>query len=130
MTELIICTTCRPADNPREQRAAGELLLEAVQAEQAFGDHPDRDAVRVRGVACTAGCSRACTVAFQAAGKHSYQFGDLRPGADTARQLMDCAVLHHQSPDGMLARDSRPSLLRNGMLCRLPPTIPHPGDPI
>ncbi|HMN92329.1 MAG TPA: hypothetical protein PKC60_03770 [Hydrogenophaga sp.] len=40
MTELII-TTRRPADNPCEQRAAGELLLEAVQAEQVFGDRPD-----------------------------------------------------------------------------------------
>jgi len=71
MTELIICTTCRQADNPRGQRADGEVLLEAVQGMQAFGEHPDWPAVRVRGVACTAGCSRACTVAFQAAGKHS-----------------------------------------------------------
>jgi len=127
MTELIICTTCRRADSPRDQRAAGERLLEAVQSEQSFGEHPEWGVVRVRGVACTAGCSRACTVAFQAAGKHSYQFGDLSPAADTARQLLDCAVLHQQSPDGMLARDSRPSLLRDGMLCRLPPVLPPAG---
>jgi predicted metal-binding protein len=129
MTELIICTTCRPADNPREQRAAGELLLESVQAQQTFGERADWAAVRVRGVACTAGCSRACTAAFQAMGKHSYQFGDLRPSADTARQLLDCAVLHQRSPDGGLARDARPPLLRSGMLCRLPPTVPTSGSP-
>lgn len=122
MTELIICTTCRPAGNPREQRAAGDILLEAVQAAQAFGDQPGWAAVQVLGVACTAGCSRACTVAFQAPGKHSYQFGDLTPAEDTARQLLDCAVLHHQSSDGNLPRDARPSLLRSGILCRLPPT--------
>jgi predicted metal-binding protein len=123
MTELIICTTCRPADNPREQRAAGDLLLEAVQAEQAFGDQPAWAHIQVRGVACTAGCSRACTVAFQAPGKHSYQFGDLAPADGVARQLLDCAVLHHQAADGNLARDARPPLLRNGILCRLPPTV-------
>lgn len=121
MTELLICTTCRPADNPREHRAAGDILLEAVQAKQAFGDCPEWAAVRVRGVACMAGCSRACTVAFQAAGKHSYQFGDLTPSESLASQLLDCAALHHCTPDGNLARDARPPLLHSGILCRLPP---------
>lgn len=78
-TELIICTTCRPAENTRDQRAAGDILLEAVQTAQAFGDQPEWAAIHVRGVVCTAGCSRACTVAFQAPGKHSFQFGDLTP---------------------------------------------------
>ncbi len=121
MTELIICTTCRTAETPREQQAAGEILFHAVQAEQAFGGRPEWAAVQVLGVACTAGCSRACTVAFQAPRKHSYQFGDLCPGEESARALLDCAVLHHLSPDGNLPRDARPTLLRNGILCRLPP---------
>ena len=120
MTELLICTTCRPADNPRAHRAAGDVLLEAVQAEQAFGG-PEWATVRVRGVTCMAGCSRACTVAFQAAGKYSYQFGDLTPSEALARQLLECAVLHHRTPEGNLARDARPPLLRSGILCRLPP---------
>jgi predicted metal-binding protein len=128
MTELIICTTCRPAGVPRDQRAPGDLLFEAVQAEQAFGEQPEWAAVRVRGVACTAGCSRACTVAFQAPGKHSYQFGDLAPAEGVARQLLDCAVMHHRAPDGNLARDARPPLLRNGILCRLPPTVLTVGE--
>lgn len=128
MTELIICTTCRPGGNTRDQRAAGDILFEAVQAAQARGDRPDWAAVRVRGQACTAGCSRACTVAFQAPGKHSYQFGDLSATADAARALLDCAVLHDRSPDGTLARDARPALLRSGILCRLPPTLPVAGE--
>ncbi|WP_396268401.1 DUF1636 domain-containing protein [Ideonella sp.] len=129
MTELIICTTCRPLHHPPEQRASGELLLEAVQAEQAFSGRSDWAAVRVRGVACMAGCSHACTAAFQAEGKHSYQFGDLHPQADTARQLLDCAVLHQQVTDGSLAREARPPLLRNGMLCRLPPILASVNGP-
>lgn len=126
MTELIICTTCRTADTPRDQKAAGEILFEAVQAEQAFADHADWASVRVRGIACTAGCSRACTVALLAPGKHSYQFGDLVPSEATARQLLDCAALYHRTPDGKLARDARPPLLRNGLLCRLPPAGGQP----
>lgn len=121
MTELIICSTCRTADTPRDQRADGEILLETVQAQQAFGRRLDWAAVHVRGVPCTGGCSRACTVAFQAPGKHSYQFGGLHPVEASARALLDCAVLHHQSPDGNLARDARPPLLHKGLLCRLPP---------
>jgi predicted metal-binding protein len=77
----------------------------------------------VRGVACMSGCDRACTVAFQAPGKHSYLFGDLQPDADTAAQVLACARLHAQSSDGALARNDRPQRLRSGILTKLPPYI-------
>lgn len=123
MTELIICTTCRTADTPRDQRAAGDILLEAVQAAYAFGDQPEWAQVKVRAMACLSGCSRSCTAAYQAAGKHSYLFGDLAPTDEVARQLLDCAVLHHQTADGNLPRDKRPAALVPGMIARLPPTL-------
>ena len=123
MTELIICTTCRTVDTPFDQGAAGEILLEAVQAAQAFGDHPEWAEVQVRAMACLSGCSRSCTAAYQATGKHSYLFGDLTASDDVARQLLDCAVLHHQSVDGNLPRDKRPAALVPGMIARLPPVI-------
>lgn len=123
MTELIICTTCRTTDTPKEHRAAGDILLQAVQAAQAFGDQPKWAMVIVRAMACLSGCSRSCTAAFQAHGKHSYLFGDLAATEDVARQLLDCAVLHHLTPDGALLRESRPSALVGGMIARLPPTL-------
>ena len=123
MSELIICTTCRTADTPRDQRAAGDILLEAVHAAQAFGDQPEWAQVKVRAMACLSGCSRSCTAAYQAAGKHSYLFGDLAPTDEVARQLLDCAVLHHQTADGNLPRDKRPAALVPGMIARLPPML-------
>lgn len=123
MTELIICTTCRTDDTPREQRAAGDILLEAVQAAQAFGDQPEWAQVQVRAMACLSGCSRACTAGYQAAGKHSYLFGDLAPTEEVARQLLDCAVMHQITPDGSLPWDKRPAALVPGMIARLPPTL-------
>ena len=123
MTELIICTTCRTVDTPRDQRAAGDILLEAVQTAKAFGDRTEWAPVQVRAMACLSACSRSCTAAYQAAGKHSYLFGDLAVTDDVARQLLDCAVLHHQTADGILPRDKRPSALVPGMIARLPPTL-------
>lgn len=123
MTELIICTTCRTIDTPREHRAAGDILLEAVQAAQAFGEQPKWAMVTVRAMACLSGCSRSCTAAFQAQGKHSYLFGDLAATDDVARQLLDCAVLHFLTPDGVLLRESRPLALVSGMIARLPPAL-------
>jgi predicted metal-binding protein len=123
MTELIICTTCRTTDTPREHRAAGDILLEAVQAAQAFGEKPKWAMVTVRAMACLGGCSRSCTAAFQAQGKHSYLFGDLAATDDVAQQLLDCAALHQLAPDGALPRESRPSALVGGMLARLTPAL-------
>ncbi|MEZ5702591.1 MAG: DUF1636 domain-containing protein [Burkholderiaceae bacterium] len=131
MTELIICTTCRPAGHPRDQQAPGERLLEIVQATQAQDGAQAWSAVRPRGMACMAVCTRACSVAFQAPGKHTYLFGDLTPDEDTARQLLDCAALHARAADGSLVRDQRPERLRRGMLARLPPSgqAPTAGAP-
>jgi predicted metal-binding protein len=119
-TELLVCTTCRPVGANRDQAAAGQLLWDAVQA-AATTPLPD---VRLRGIACLNSCSRACTIALQAAGKHSYCFGDLQLDADTAAQVLACAALHAASADGNLPRSDRPEQLRNGILLRLPPPWP------
>lgn len=116
-TELIVCTTCRPAGADRNAPAAGQALLDAVL--QAALAQPDAG-VAVRGIACLSGCSRACTVALQAPGKPTYVFGDLVADADTAAQALACARLHAASADGQLARNDRPERLRSGILVRLP----------
>lgn len=120
-TELIVCTTCRSAAQSREDQPAGEALLEALQV--AMFDIEPGAPVVLRGVACMSGCGRACTVALQAPGKHSYLFGDLTPGADTAEQVLACARLHARNSDGNLPRQERPERLRNGILVKLPPCL-------
>lgn len=126
ITEVLVCTTCRPAGASREAPAAGQLLWDAVQAAAAAARLPP--GVRARGFACLNSCSRACTVAFQAAGKHSYCFGDLHPDADTAAQVLACAALHAASEDGNLPRGERPERLRAGILLRLPPLLAAPAQ--
>jgi predicted metal-binding protein len=121
ITEVIVCTTCRPADVPRDQPAPGAALFEAVQVAAFDMDPAQLTHVRIRGVECMTGCNRACTVTFQAAGKYLYYFGDLAADAETAEHILACAQLHAATPDGTLLRNHRPARLRNGILARLPP---------
>jgi predicted metal-binding protein len=121
VTEVIVCTTCRPVDVPRDQPAHGAALLEAVQVAAWDVDPALLAHVRIRGVECMTGCNRACTVTFQAAGKYLYYFGDLIADAETAAHILACAQLHANTPDGTLLRNDRPARLRNGILARIPP---------
>lgn len=126
ITEVIICTTCRPADVPRDQPAHGASLFEAVQIATWDIDAAQLANVRIRGVACMTGCNRACTVTFQAAGKYLYYFGDLAADSETAEHILACAQLHAAAPDGTLLRNDRPARLRNGILARIPPLSATP----
>lgn len=120
-TELVICTTCRPADTPRDGTPAGQSLFDALQARAEPGLH-------VRGMACLSACSRSCTVALQAHGKHTYVFGDLTPDAATVEQVLACARLHQQSADGLLPWQARPERLRRGIVARLMPLATATAD--
>lgn len=125
VTEVLVCTTCRPAGTSRNEPAAGRMLWEAVRS--AAQAAPRHDGVLLRGFACLNSCSRACTVAFQAAGKHSYCFGDLQPDIAIAAQVLACALQHAHSSDGNLPRNERPERLRGGILLRLPPLVASEG---
>lgn len=120
-TEILICTTCRPSQALRDAPAAGRALFDAVQDALLSAHAGSGPMPHVRGIACLSGCSRACTVALQALGKHAYMFGDLQADGETAVQLLALAALHQQSVDGSLARDARPPRLRKGILAKLPP---------
>lgn len=121
-TEILICTTCRPAQGTGDAPSAGNALLESVRhAMRSSAVAAIRPTPRLRGIACLSGCARACTMALQAPGKHTYVFGDLDPDAETAVQVLACADLHQQSCDGLLPRGARPPRLRKGILAKLPP---------
>ena len=121
ITEVIVCTTCRPAGASRETPAAGAALLEAVQIAQLQDEQGVFANVRVRGMECLSSCSRACSVAFQAPGKNTYLFGDLLPCEETAQHVLLCAALHASTSDGAMLRNARPERLRSGILAKLPP---------
>ena len=120
LTEIVVCTTCRLPGTPREQVADGLRFFEAVQAAALVSDGP---VFRVREQACMSGCSRACAVAFQAAGKHTYLIGDLHADEATAADVLVCAALHRAHPEGVMAWGERPERLRKGVLARVPPIV-------
>jgi predicted metal-binding protein len=66
-------------------------------------------------------CDRACTVAFQAAGKQLNYFGGLIADAETAKYNLARAQLHAAALDGMLLRSDSHASLRNSILARIPP---------
>lgn len=121
-TELLVCTTCRPADAPREGQAAGQALFEHLEAALAFSDEPSAASdPRLRGIACLGACSRSCSVALQAPGKTCYVFGGLAPDDDSVQAVLAVALQHASSTDGLLAWVERPERLRGGLIVRLPP---------
>lgn len=121
-TELLLCTTCRPADAPRGEPPAGLTLFEQVRAAL-----PPASDLQLRGIACLAACARSCTVALQAAGKTCYVFGDLAPDAASVQALLAVAAQHAASADGVLAWAERPERLRRGLVARLPPLAGSPS---
>jgi predicted metal-binding protein len=115
-TTLLVCTRCRsPEADPAAPRD-GAALLAATRA--AVGHDPK---LRVRGVACLSGCTRACAAALMAPAKVGYLFGDLPAGHDGAADLIEAARRHAAAVDGYLPRAARPERLRAGILARLPP---------
>jgi predicted metal-binding protein len=133
-SELLVCTTCRAADAPRDEPAAGERLLAQLLAlaagpvAPAAGGAPRDVSLVVRGIACLGVCSRSCSIALQAAHKMTYVFGDLAPDAESAEQVLACARQHAHAPDGLLAWASRPERLRRGLVARLPPLQAQPTE--
>jgi predicted metal-binding protein len=123
-THITVCTTCRAPGTSREQRADGLSLFDAVQEALWAAETADGAAlnVQLRGQTCMSGCNRACTLAVQSAGKWTYYWGDLAPDAETAAQVVVCALMHQRSTDGELEWKVRPERLKSGVLARIPAT--------
>lgn len=126
-TELLVCTTCRPADAPRDGQAAGQDLFEQLEGALAFAPSSPLGPL-LRGIACLGACSRSCTVALQAPGKASYVFGELAPDDDCVQAVLEVARQHAFSADGLLVWGQRPERLRRGLVARLPAVATRPGS--
>ena len=92
-----VCLTC----------AAGPALFEALAVE-----------IEVAGVDCMSGCTRASAVAFRAAGKTAYLFGDL--GFDDVAELVAFAAAYQASDDGNFADARVLGALRMKAVARIP----------
>lgn len=122
---LLVCTTCASTwqNGQRVGISGGEQLLDRLQSRLADGAN---GAIALTPTQCMSACSHACVVAFAAAGKHSYLFGDLPHDParldQTVEAIAACANLYLDRPDGLLAWGERPEPLKSGVLARIPPT--------
>ena len=75
-----------------------------------------------RCVKCMGACNRPCVVAFAAAGKSTYLFGDLDRTSVTevSQSILECASLYHCNPDGTMKWSERPERLRKSVIGVIP----------
>jgi predicted metal-binding protein len=122
-TVIHVCTTCRGADDPSEDRddRAGARLHRAV-----LGRAAERgDDVLVVGVECLSVCKRPCTVGFASPGKWTYVYGDFPPET-SADLILDSAALYAAAPDGLIPWRQRPEAIKKGVVARMPPLTQPP----
>jgi predicted metal-binding protein len=117
---LFVCTTCASVwqDGQRIGESGGELLLQKLQ--RMANNWQLRHQFPIRGVGCMSACSRSCAIAFVAAGKPTYLFGDL-PINESAAAILECAEQYYAKEDGVLPWSERPEPLKKGVLAKIPP---------
>lgn len=113
---ITICTSCKHKGT--QCRPGYELIEKLRRAMSAAGDTIGDD-FEISGVACMAGCDRACTVAYQSTRKATYLFGDIDPETDID-DLVAFAKQYSYLHDGWCPAVDRPGKLRNTALARVP----------
>lgn len=103
--KITVCSSC----------AFGAAGFGAVLGEQLAAA---RVVAELAEVECMSGCTRASTIAFRAAGKTAYLFGDLTDG-DLA-DLVNFAQAYAASVDGDFADARKLGALRHKAIARIP----------
>ena len=102
---ITLCSSCELGRSGFDTSLSEALVLAGLTANVALVD-------------CMSGCARASTIAFRAAGKTAYLFGDIT--AQDLPDLLTFARLYAASADGTFA-DARPlGTLRTKALARIP----------
>jgi len=103
--KITLCNSCALGKAGFARRLADQLVAAGIVAELA-------------GVDCMSGCARDSTIAFRAAGKTAYLFGDLV--ANDLPDLITFALAYAASPDGNFADARRLGALRTKAIARIP----------
>ena len=113
-TIVLVCVTCRRAEDASDAPRAGARLHDALAAAAET-----RDDVRVVPVECLSVCKRPITIGFSAEAKWTYVYGDF--DAEAAPAILDAAALYGAAADGLIPWKSRPDALKKGVVARVPP---------
>jgi len=116
---ITVCTDCRITGKPC--RPGLELLARLNESLAQVSQPLERD-FSVSGTVCMAGCTRPCTIAFQASGKATYLFGDILPD-QSIEDLMAFADLYAGRSDGLTREVERPRSLSGKTIARIPAAV-------
>lgn len=114
--KIFVCTSCR---HKGSECRPGYELIKKLQEAISIASPLTGDDFEVSGIACMAGCSRPCTVAYRANGKATYLFGDVDPKTDID-DLVAFARQYRNLEDGWCNSGDRPGKLRRTTLARIP----------
>lgn len=98
-TWITVCETCKREGWDAALGAATDGEHLAILVETAARAHPN---LAVRRHACLMGCTRACNVAVQGAGKLAYTLGAFEPTPSAADAICAWAALHADSDTGIV----------------------------
>lgn len=119
---VVVCSTCRLTADQREDgegRRGGALLADAMRQLQA--DDPAYEAVSVEEMPCLFACQRHCTVHVRGPGKVGYVLGDFTADEDAARAILDYALRHAASEEGVVRYAEWPQGVKGHFIVRVPP---------
>lgn len=117
-TWITVCETCKRDgwDPAQSSMTDGEHLATLVESAAAAG-YP---AIAVRRHACLMGCTRACNVAVQGAGKLAYTLGMFEPTSEAADAICAWAALHAESESGVVPYRQWPEGVKGHFVTRHP----------
>ena len=117
---LHVCTSCRPSGFPREPKSERPGFLLFQELKKSIETRDLEKHIDLREAECLSLCPRPCGVAMSARGSWTYLFGD-QDSARTAGDILDCALIYMDAPEGRMPRDKRPMNLKSAILGRVPP---------
>lgn len=119
---VVVCNTCRLNSERREDeggRRGGALLAEALKL---LSEHdPAYAGIAVQEMPCLFACQRHCTVHIRAPGKMGYVLGGFAPEECAARAILDYAVRHAASAEGVVRYADWPEGVKGHFITRTPP---------
>jgi predicted metal-binding protein len=116
---ISVCTTCKTQD--ATAAVVGSELLAAVR--DVVG--PNDRSIAVRAVQCLGVCKRPTTASVSGPDRYTFVFADLQP-TDGATALRDFASSYQHADYGLVPWRERASVLRRGMIARIPPAVWSP----
>jgi predicted metal-binding protein len=120
---IFVCETCAGVwqDSRQVGNSGGYLLLSELAKKATAWSLAEE--FEIEGVKCMGACDRPCAIAFAAPNKHTYLFGGLNHTdslAELSIDVLTCAAMYHQNPDGSMPWSARPERLKKGLIGRVP----------